>query len=318
MSRRGQDRFCLAAFGLTVDSDWPLPGARRTSSAVAGSPLTTRVERMAEDDLDALTEVPGEVLQDLRTRDGRGRFIIHRTDQAFVLRLERFGRYVCSLDGRVVGCERDGAPRAAQERFLLAHVLPLAALLQGRQLLHAAAVAGTRGAAAFLGGSGAGKTTLVSHLVARGETFFTDDVLAIDSAAESPVAHPGPPLMAVAVRDRSIIARAGGRLGEAPVTTDKVHARPAVAAASVPLRAIYHIVPHRDFRISRHEGSGARQLLSGFFAPYVMDRERLTGSLAFLQRLEMSIPQFKLSVPHNTTMAAAVDALRDHLRELIH
>jgi ABC-type multidrug transport system ATPase subunit len=51
---------------------------------------------------------------------------------------------------------------------VLAQVLPLAAVLRGIDVLHASAVALAAGPIAFLGGSGAGKTTLASRIVARG------------------------------------------------------------------------------------------------------------------------------------------------------
>jgi len=62
--------------------------------------------------------------------------------------------------------------------------------------LHASAVVIDGQAIAFLGTSGAGKSTMSAALARRGAAFLTDDVLRIDVCADGAIlAHVGPPTM---------------------------------------------------------------------------------------------------------------------------
>ena len=56
-----------------------------------------------------------------------------------------------SLDGREAACEADAVTVERTERFLFAQVLPLAAVLQGLDVMHASAVAWDGGVVAFVG-----------------------------------------------------------------------------------------------------------------------------------------------------------------------
>ena len=92
---------------------------------------------------------------------------------------------------------------AAWERFLLAQVLPLAAVMAGHEVLHASAVTLGGRALGLAGPSGAGKSTLARLLGTSGATFLTDDVLALSEDENGVRAHPGPAL----VRTRSALGR---------------------------------------------------------------------------------------------------------------
>ncbi len=73
---------------------------------------------------------------------------------------------------------------------------PIAGILHQRRriCLHASAVATPKGAVAFLGCSGFGKSTLAAALAARGYPLVTDDVAAIEhlDAPDLWAVHPGP------------------------------------------------------------------------------------------------------------------------------
>lgn len=91
-----------------------------------------------------------------------------------------------------------GPPQADSwlwNRWVLGQVLPLAAGLHGRELLHAGAVVIGEEAVAIVGPSGCGKSTLVGALVQAGASFLCDDVLAIRSGDGRVVAHPGPGIL---------------------------------------------------------------------------------------------------------------------------
>ena len=75
--------------------------------------------------------------------------------------------------------------------------MPFAALLQGLEVFHASAVVRHGEAIAFLGPSGAGKTSLAVELCARGASFLADDVLALEPRGVELLAHPGTPIAGV-------------------------------------------------------------------------------------------------------------------------
>lgn len=92
------------------------------------------------------------------------------------------------------------APAAADDpswrRVLLDSVLATASLLHGFEALHAAAVAGSDGAVAFIGRTGGGKSTLAAELVRRGLPLVADDVLALGRSDGAAIeAHAAPPVM---------------------------------------------------------------------------------------------------------------------------
>lgn len=102
--------------------------------------------------------------------------------------------YLVSRDGSMIRCVAGAAPPTGEQRLLSGQALPLAALLQGVEVLHASAVAVGGHAIAFSGPSGAGKTSLAVRLAVRGHGFVTDDVLAVEPAGAGLLAHPGPGL----------------------------------------------------------------------------------------------------------------------------
>jgi hypothetical protein len=246
-----------------------------------------------------------------------------RTAQHYRFHIEGFGRYVVGIDGTSIACELAGAPRDQQERFVFAHALPLASVLQGYEVLHASSVSDGGGAVAFVGASGAGKTALASRLVIRGAEFVTDDVLALELRDGEVLAHPGAPFMAVRTEDRGVIAASGGVLGTVG-TTDKVHVSPPKLSGTTRLSALYHLEagPDRDASSDRGvaiaplEGTDPRRLLAAAFVPYVMTPARLRLNLDIAQILGSRVAQFRLQTPRTGLTDAVLDALEAHMHEL--
>ena len=77
------------------------------------------------------------------------------------------------------------------QRLLFAQVLPLAATLQGLELLHASAVELEGQALGFVAPSGTGKTSVAAHVVAAAWNLLTDDVLAVEADAAERLVTPG-------------------------------------------------------------------------------------------------------------------------------
>jgi len=77
--------------------------------------------------------------------------------------------------------------------YLLVDALSFSMVRLGREPLHATAVVTDRGAIAFLGNSGDGKSTLAAVLLERGAKLLTDDMLVLTRVKNRWLAEPGPP-----------------------------------------------------------------------------------------------------------------------------
>ena len=106
-----------------------------------------------------------------------------------------------SADATELRCAPADPAEQSWWRVVLDSVLFTAALLRGYEALHAGAVATPGGAVAIAATTGGGKSTLLSALLSDGLTLLTDDVLVLQArGGDSPLAHPGPPLMTVPAR----------------------------------------------------------------------------------------------------------------------
>jgi hypothetical protein len=185
------------AFGLDIESRIPLSLLAGGSVGPSGRSLALSVC----DDAGLRGDWPAgaELVCDERQPDGTVIFQIHSDPRAgFLISGPRFGAFRLSGDGRELRCAPDGAAEHVWQRLLIAQVLPFAALLQGLEVFHASAVVWGSEAVAFLGRSGAGKTSLALELCERGACFLADDVLALERAGERLLAHPGTPVAGVA------------------------------------------------------------------------------------------------------------------------
>jgi hypothetical protein len=293
----------VTVFGLQVQSELPLPGARGTGSARRAS-----VRGMAREKMDAAWAAPAERIHQIEY-EGRFPVTVDRSASHYRLWHERFGRYLVSSDGTEVSYERDGAAPERHQRLLLAQALPVAAALQGFELLHASAVAAGGGAAGFTGPSGAGKTTMAARLVQRGAELVSDDVVALERRPHELLAHPGPPMMVVRFEDEPT--------GPVSARTDKVHVAVPAVERPLPLRRLYYLERGRSLEIEPLEEGGVRRVLSGMFAPYLATAGRLERHLETAQLLSRHVELFRLQMPHTDDLDAALDGVEAHMSELV-
>ncbi len=165
-----------------------------------------------------------------------------------------FGSFRLAANGQAIDCQPKPLPPWLWQKFLVGQLLPLAALRQGLQLIHAAAVVIGGGAVLVLGTSGAGKTTSCLLLVQRGASFLADDVAAVEIREGQPFVHPGSALANVDERALKLVSGTYGRSlgsidGEARVVIDEVHPSPAPLKGVVVLTrdtAVTHVVRTGD------------------------------------------------------------------------
>jgi hypothetical protein len=205
------------------------------------------------------------------------------------------------------------------QRFLVGRVLPWAALLRGRELLHASAVRIGDRAVAVLADSGFGKTSIAARLMLHGARFITDDVLALSDERGTLSAHPGPAILALRPAEREALlpvqrrqlGRVLGRSGKTYMAVDR-------EPAAVPLGALYFLERRSDQTSARFEpGVDPRRLLGSAFIAGVDSRRRLVGLLDLCARLEVDVPIWRVGADYDEGSGPLAAALWEHASSLI-
>ena len=308
------ERYRCSAFGLTVESDWPLAGSAAAAPGAKECMTVTRVRRRPSAAIDEVWRHSAERILEHRRDDGVVTFTVDHSGEHYRFSLEGFGRYLISVDGTSIVCELGAADLDHHERFVLGHGLPVAAVLRGYEVLHASAIATDGGAAAFAGVSSAGKTRLAARLITRGGVFLTDDVLAVQATDHHVLAHPGPAFMAIRQDDAAMIAELGGRSGGALGGTDKVHMSPPSRGRVSRLRVIYHLQWGDTFAITPLEPANVNRVLALAFVPYLAAPERLVRHLRIAQVVSTDVAQFQLQTPRSHLADEMLATLEAHMR----
>jgi hypothetical protein len=237
---------------------------------------------------------------------------IDRSPSGYLLKVEGWGAYRVSRRGGHILLAPPAAARWRWLRLVTAQVLPLAALVQGLELLHASAVSIGGRAFAISGTSHSGKTTLAAHLALGGAGIVTDDVLAVERGSASPIAHPGAPLLnlgadiagGLSLRERRALGSVLGR--------DQAGLRLLVEREqrALPLGALYFLAngSGRWPRIDRIERPEPERLLGACFSRGLRTPRRLERQLDTCARLAR-VPVFRIRgsrAVHPRALAAAV------------
>jgi hypothetical protein len=182
--------FRLSAFGLDVEADFPLPGARPGGSP--GGDLALRL--VPADELLPLLAEP-RLLRLLHAFDGCAYAMLEGPDGDILVCYGYRGLLHVSADQRLLRCAPTVQTDPHWQRVLLDTVLWSVSLMRGFELLHASAVETPAGIVAFVAMSGGGKSSLAAEFLLRGARLFCDDVVALDDPGGEVVAFPGPPVM---------------------------------------------------------------------------------------------------------------------------
>ena len=303
------------AFGLAIDA----AGFRPFETLSAGS-AGRRVE-VVLDDAEVLTRElrasPRACLVDRRFPSGRQMLRVEQLDgRGYWVAAPRYGRHLISADGSRIRSALPRVPELQWQRLFFAQVLPLAAALQGLEILHASAVVLDGRALGFVAASGTGKTSLAVNLAAAGAELLTDDVLALDVSTARPTAYAGARLVNVAPHEYAALDPAARlRVGSVVGRTAKVHLRPREARPSAPLAALYFL--RRDssrsgaVHVRAGEDEDSRLVLGSGFITYLSETRHLLAHLEASARIARAVPVFLVDVPGNRPagdVAAAVAA----------
>ena len=257
-------------FGLTIRSELILPELERGADGDAEADVEVRLGVLAGPEWDRIVGIEND---------------------AFRLRVAGIGRFE-AVEGRRVTIDPDPAATEAELRAYLLGTM-FGALFQQRGLLalHASAVAALPGedggdqAIAFVGESGAGKSTMAMALNARGHRLLCDDVTVVrQDEAGLPLVWPG--VRRLKLWSTSIEAGGGSTQGLEPVLSreDKFHVPSDHVAAYRPfqLRALFLLATDealKEVRIDRLRGAAAIQTLishtfRGRIVPFMSASER--------------------------------------------
>jgi hypothetical protein len=268
-------------FGLDVRAEMPLAMLAPARAAPTGRPLHLRLASAPSIDLSWRREARAICT---RSRpDASVYFRIETHPRAgYLIWGERRGSFVLARDGQTLLCTPETRVAPQWERFLVAQVLPFAALVRGLEIFHASAVVLDGRAFAFVGPSGAGKTSLALALCDRGARFLADDVLALQPRARRLIAHAGAPAAGVDHREARRLKQAGRPLVEDLLGRDAREQVIAVEGArdAAPLAGLFLL----DRRAEGASGPrfraavDARMLLACTFN-FVLDTPRRTQGL---------------------------------------
>lgn len=209
------------------------------------------------------------------------------------------------IHARLLGDVDDEAMLA----YLLVDALSFSMVRLGTEPLHAAAVATDRGAIAFVGNSGDGKSTLAAQFVQRGATLLTDDMLVLTHVDGRWLAQPGPPRVKLyrQMADR-ILGRVEGAIPMNSATEKLIIplAAPQRSSRPVPLVAMYAIdetcPPERAWpSIQRLSPAAAfPRVLAHTAGHYPSEEQRLRRQFQFVTTFVRGVPINTLSYRRHT------------------
>lgn len=305
------------AFGLALQSSLSLPGL----APAPGERLPSRRCRLTLVSADEIERdwLPGESerVHEERFDDepGIARMIDRHPQLGYRLYASHFGLARISADGTDVRCARPHMPDWLWERFLVGRILPIAAVLQGLEAIHASSVAWGERAVAIVAPSGVGKSSLALHLVLRGATLVTDDVVALEPSEDGVRAFPGPGVLGVRPDQRAAMQAALERGGKLLGRADKAYVEMPRASGALKLSALYLLRPTpagTPASISPLTQIDPRALLSNTFVVWVRTAERLLMHLDVWARIAASIPRYEVTRPDGVDARALAELIEDH------
>jgi hypothetical protein len=295
-------------YGLTAESDRPLPGLRPDSSPGAADDPALRL--WIGGDPPGVARFAGEpwYVADRATDAGEPTIAIHRSADAAWYRLRYADGTAFTVDaaGARIGCTW-AAPMTLEDMatYLLGPVLGFALRLRGLTCLHASVVAMDGGAVLVCGPAGAGKSTTAAALAERGHPVLADDVAALEASGYAVTVRAGYPHLRLwpdAVR---------ALYGEAdlpPLTPNwekrylDLAARPAAFhAAPLPVRTVVLLAGREEAGAPRIEPVAARDavlsLVGNTYLGWIPEPAWQARDLAVYGRLVRSISVVR-AVPH--------------------
>jgi hypothetical protein len=305
------------AFGLEIEASFEAPGLPPASGPPVGR--RTQLDLVSEEGIDSdwPAGAATRVLEERFDDGGPARTIDVHPRRGYRLYARHFGLARISPTGEHVECAPPPDEPWSWQRFLVGRVLPWAAVLRGYEAFHASAVAFDGRAVAFVGPTGAGKTSLAVQLVYRGGEFMTDDVLALGSDEGGLLAHPGAGIASVRPAERATIPdERWNALGQELGHSVKTYVE--LPRAELPLRlaALYFLEREDGATVEPLERLDPRLLLASTFVLGVQTPERLRNQLDVCAALAREVPMFRLRVATGMAAERLAGEVHTHLEGL--
>ncbi|MBI2364597.1 MAG: hypothetical protein HYV01_06270 [Deltaproteobacteria bacterium] len=240
----------------------------------------------------------------------------------YLLRFPEIADFFVDAEGREIICAPEPeTPMETIRHLLLDQVLPLVLNLKGREALHATAILTPLGVCAFVGPTGAGKSTLAASFLRAGYAVLSDDCLVVESIDGRIFATPAYPGLRLwpdsveALRDvaggsqpvahytskqRLIAERYHGDFPSDPRPLARIYSlsRPPDAEAGAGLaNPRIERLSHRD---------SFMELIQFTFRFDITNREMLLRQFGVLERLVSNVPVRRLQVPDALSSLPAV------------
>lgn len=254
-----------------------------------------------------------------RFEDGApARTIDSHPRSGYRLYARHFGLARISPSGERVLCAPPDDEPWSWQRFLVGRILPWAAVLRGREAFHASAVAVHGQAVAFVGTTGAGKTSLAVQLVARGADFLTDDVLVLSRDGDGLHAHGGAAIAGVRPAERAAMpSDRWSALGEVLGESGKTYVALPRADGPLPLSALYFLTRGDGAQPEPIPALDPRLLLASTFVLGVQTPQRLRNQLDVCAAVAHQVPGFKLPVAPGVSAEQLAATVEEHLRSVV-
>ena len=228
--------------------------------------------------------------------------IDHHRERGFRLFAVHQGVHILSADGARVWSDPADAEPWIWQRYLVGQVLPLAAVVNGYEVLHGSSLALGGQAVAFLAESGVGKSSIAVNLMLRGAQLLADDVTVLNLRDGHPLVHPTLGFMNLRRPEVERLAEGGTGLGERVGADADGCVRLSVPRASgpAPLAALY--LPERGFagprpRFERLTTLDFGLLVRNSFSRYLSTTERWIRQLDVFSAIAERTAAFRVRIP---------------------
>ena len=306
------------AFGLDIESSFEAPGLLPATGPPRGPHLRMDLVPPEAIDGDWPAASATRVLEEHFDDGPPARTIDSHPEAGYRLYARHFGLARISRDGGRVLCAPPAGEPWSWQRFLVGRILPWAAVLRGRETFHASAVEIGGRAVAFVGATGAGKTSLAVQLVARGAGFVTDDVLALSLEGDMVRAHPGAGIASVRRAERDAMPRdRWAALGDVLGESEKTYVALPRAPDDLPLGALYFLARGDSSEPETLPALDPRLLLASTFVLGVQTPERLRTQLDVCAAVASDVPAFRLPVAPGVGAADLADIVGSHLEQVV-
>lgn len=314
----GNSAVC-SAFGLRLEIDSRIDTSRLGLGSAGASGTPTRVVLDPEEVERRWAPSAGEAHRTRELREGATIVLTvdHAEGAGYLLSAHGVGRLLVSPDGLEVLCDPD--PENGDWPLILpAQVLPLAATLSGREVLHAAGVVSGDQAILFSGHPGAGKSSLAAAMLRRGAELLSDDCIAIESGEEGLIAQPGAGLLYLRDEEHDRLSTAEREtLGSASAFAAKQRYDPGVTATPAPFGALFLLErAAAGPSVERIEQVDPFALLAATFNLSVRSPERLERQLDLVQELAASGRVHRLRLLAGTDATQLAESVDAHLERV--